>query len=160
MLKGQKHFHFIPFSDKINDLIFLKSQKSQFWAVFDFFWGTFPKLLIFPNNQLSFLRPSGSNFMHNIQKSNEQILREKWTGRPEFKLRCRTKQESNWLNFHFELSYPDCTPYINQKHLWQILPSFGHGWACLTTSNKKCRSFFSLVTISKKKLSIDWYWSF
>ena len=37
MLKDHKNFHFIPIPDKINDLIFLKSSKTLFLALFDHF---------------------------------------------------------------------------------------------------------------------------
>ena len=47
MLKDHKYFHFKPFSDEINDLIFFKSPKTLFGTGVDLFGGIFPKILIF-----------------------------------------------------------------------------------------------------------------
>ena len=67
MLKDHKYFHFKPFSDEINDLIFFKSPKALFGTGVDLFGVFFPKFWFFPNNEaLSQLSSYGSNFMYNI----------------------------------------------------------------------------------------------
>ena len=45
MLKDHKYFHLRQILDKMNDLIFFKSPKTSFRAVFDLFLGIFPKIL-------------------------------------------------------------------------------------------------------------------
>ena len=48
MLKGYKYFHFRPFSDKTNDMIFWKSSKPCFWDIFNLFWEIFSMWKVFP----------------------------------------------------------------------------------------------------------------
>ena len=38
MLMNHKNFHFTQIPDKTNNVIFLKSPKTMFWAIFDHFW--------------------------------------------------------------------------------------------------------------------------
>ena len=37
MLMNHKNFHFTQIPDKTNDVIFLKSPKTKFWAIFGYF---------------------------------------------------------------------------------------------------------------------------
>ena len=64
MLMNHKNFHFTQIPDKTNDMIFLKSPKTMFWAIFDHFYlmGIFSKksssvthnYIWAPNTMLSF----------------------------------------------------------------------------------------------------------
>ena len=71
MLMNHKNFHFTQIPDKTNDMIFLKSPKSYFWAIFDHFWSFLPNRNFFqekkavthsyiwaPNTMLSFKKNS------------------------------------------------------------------------------------------------------
>ena len=42
MLVNHKNCHFTQIPDKTNDMIFFKSQKQCFWAIFDHFWSFLP----------------------------------------------------------------------------------------------------------------------
>ena len=42
MLINHKNFHFTQIPDKTSDMIFLKSPKTLFWAIFDHFWSFLP----------------------------------------------------------------------------------------------------------------------
>ena len=42
MLMNHKNFHFAQIPDKTNDVIFLKSPETMFWAIFDHFWSFLP----------------------------------------------------------------------------------------------------------------------
>ena len=42
MLMNHKNIHFTQIPDKTNDMIFLKSLKTMFWAIFDQFWSFLP----------------------------------------------------------------------------------------------------------------------
>ena len=47
MLMNHKNFPFTPIPDKTNDMIFLKSPKPCFWAIFNHFWLFCPMGLFF-----------------------------------------------------------------------------------------------------------------
>ena len=49
MLMNHKNFHFTQIPDKSNDVIFLKSPKPCFWAIFDHFWSFLPDADFFEN---------------------------------------------------------------------------------------------------------------
>ena len=51
ILRNHKYFQFRPFSDKNNNLIFFKCPKTLFWMICDLFFGVFPKVIIFLNNE-------------------------------------------------------------------------------------------------------------
>ena len=69
MLKDHRYFHFRPFSDKSNDLIFFQSPKTLFYIFFDLFGGPFPN-----NQPLSILNPHGPSGI-TFKNTNVQILR-------------------------------------------------------------------------------------
>lgn len=70
MLTVHNYFHFRPFSDKANDLIFLKSPKTLFSGHFFTFFGVFPEVLFFLEN-----RTHAITFRTSCKISNERILR-------------------------------------------------------------------------------------
>ena len=53
MLKNQKNFHFKQIPDKTNDMVFLKSPKTMFWAIFDHSWSFLPNGDFFQKIRLS-----------------------------------------------------------------------------------------------------------
>ena len=50
MLINHKNFHLTQIPDKNNDAIFLKSQKTLFWGIFDHFWSFFAPRCISSKN--------------------------------------------------------------------------------------------------------------
>ena len=75
MLMNHKNFHFTQISDKTNDVIFLKSPKTMFWAIFDNFWlflpdGEFSQNIWLYHTYLGPLTPCEVS-----EKTNEPILR-------------------------------------------------------------------------------------
>ena len=53
MLMIHKNFRFTPILDKTNDMIFLKSPKLCFWAIFNHFWSFCPMGIFFQKTWLS-----------------------------------------------------------------------------------------------------------
>ena len=50
MLMNHKKVHFTQIPDKTNNMIFLKSPKPCYWAIFDHFWSFLPDGDFFPKN--------------------------------------------------------------------------------------------------------------
>ena len=77
---NHKNFHFTQIPGKTNDVIFLKSPKTVFWAIFDHFWSILPngdffqkirlchtQLYMDPQHQAKFQKKLMSQFRENIR---------------------------------------------------------------------------------------------
>ena len=85
MLMNHKNFHFTQIPDKTNDIIFLKSPKPCFWAIFDNFRSFLPDGDFFQKIQLSHKTIYGPLTPCWVsEKTNEPILR-KFTDRQKDK---------------------------------------------------------------------------
>ena len=76
MLKHYKYFHFTPFPDKTNDLIFFKNWKTL-GAIFDHFWSFLPNgdFSTKKNQPVSHTSPHGPLTCKVSEKTNEPIPR-------------------------------------------------------------------------------------
>ena len=75
MLMNHKNFHFTQIPDKTNDVIFLKSPKTIFWAIFDNFWLFLPDGEFSQNIWLCHTYLGPLTLCEVSEKTNEPILR-------------------------------------------------------------------------------------
>ena len=81
MLMNLKNFHLTQIPDKTNEMIFLKSQKTLFWVIFDHSWSFLPNRDVFRKVQLTHITTDGPLTACWVSEKNDEPIPKKRTYR-------------------------------------------------------------------------------